>query len=57
MTKEALYKQIRQEKGLTSDAIPAVLENKLIQELNRIIFNLKLNTCSSRRPSSPATLR
>ena len=60
MTKEALYKQIRQEKGLTSDAIPAVLENKLIQELKQNYIQLEaqyMQLSETFKPSHPEMIR
>jgi exopolysaccharide transport family protein len=60
MAKEALYKQVRQEKGLTSDAIPAVLENKLIQELKQNYIQLEaqyMRLSETFKPSHPEMIR
>jgi succinoglycan biosynthesis transport protein ExoP len=60
MAKEALYRQVRQEKDLTSDAIPAVLENKLIQELKQNYIQLEaqyMRLSETFKPSHPEMIR
>jgi polysaccharide biosynthesis transport protein len=60
MAKEALYKQIRQEKDVTFDAVPAVLENKLIQELKQNYIQLEgqyMRLSETFKPSYPEMVR
>lgn len=60
MAKEAIYKQIKQDKGQTIDAFPSILENKLIQELKQTYIQLEaqyMRLSETFKPNYPEMVR
>ena len=60
MAKEAIYKQIKQDKGQMIDALPSILENKLIQELKQTSIQLEaqyMRLSETFKPNYPEMVR
>jgi capsular exopolysaccharide synthesis family protein len=60
MAKEAIYKQIKQDKYRTFDVLPSVLENKLIQELKQTYIQLEaqyMKLAETFKPNYPEMVR
>jgi succinoglycan biosynthesis transport protein ExoP len=60
MAKEAIYQQIRKDKGRALDALPAVLENKLIQDLKQAYIQLEaqyMRLSETFKPNYPEMVR
>ena len=60
MAKEAIHKQIKQDKDRAFDAIPSILENKLIQDLKQTFIQLEaqyMKLSETFKPNYPEMVR
>lgn len=60
MAKEALYRQVKQDKDRVFDAIPSILENKLIQDLKQTFIQLEaqyMRLSETFKPNYPEMMR
>jgi capsular exopolysaccharide synthesis family protein len=60
MAKEALYRQIKQDKDRAFDALPSILENKLIQDLKQTYIQLEaqyMRLSETFKPNYPEMVR
>jgi len=60
MAKEALYKQMKQDKDRAFEALPSILENKLIQDLKQTYIQLEaqyMRLSETFKPNYPEMIR